>query len=128
VIARLEGGTNKTFGLISGRKGTDAAEIIRSLSHLENVAIETRFFKGDPDTTTPAEVRGWMRKLAEVKPAEVHLLYAAARGKGKMRPAPKAVVDRIAAEVSEKMGLPTQVHEDRVLFTAHAEAVPPAGA
>lgn len=126
VLLRLEGGTAKTFAALSGRKSTDLGEIVRSVAHLENVVVETRFFRGATDTTTDAELRGWYRKLGELKPCEVHVLTSDKKAaKAKLRPAPKSVVTKVIDEVSDKLGIPAHTHEDAVLFPEHAEAVPP---
>jgi hypothetical protein len=128
-IVRLEGGTVKSFGALTGRKGPELTELTRALAQLENLIIEARFFRGKVDTTTENEVRGWIRRLAEIKPCEVHVLTPEKKtSKGVLRPAPRSVVDKIAAEAGEKLGVPVGVHEDGVLFPEHAEAVPPATA
>lgn len=125
-VLRLEGGTAKTFAALSGRKGTDLGEIVRAIAHLENLTIESRFFRGSVDTTTDAEIRGWVRKLGEFKPAEIHVLTTDKKvAKAKLRPAPKSVIQKVVAEVTAKLGIPAHVFEDEVLFTEHAEAVPP---
>jgi len=125
-ILRIEGGTVKTFASLSHRKGTDLGEIVRSIAHLENVIVEARFFRGEIDTTTEPELRGWLRKLGEFKPCEVHILTSDKKNpKSKLRPAPKSIIDKVAALVTEKLGIPAKVHEDVVIFPEHAEAVPP---
>lgn len=126
-ILRIEGGTAKSFSSLSERKSTDLGEIVRSIAHLENIIVEARFFRGSVDTTTEAEIRGWIRKLGELKPAEVHILSTEKKPapKAKLRHAPKSVVQKIVGEVTEKLGVPAHVHADVVLFTEHADAVPP---
>lgn len=126
VVLRIEGGTAKSFAALSGRKSTDLGEIVRAIAHLENVVIESRFFRGSVDTTTDTELRGWIRKLGEIGPCEVHVLESDKKAaKAKLRPAPKSVIQKVVEEVTEKLGVPAHVHEDEVLFTERAEAVPP---
>jgi hypothetical protein len=64
---------------------------------------------------TPTEVRNWIKKVDEVHPREVHLGTVAAR-KGGPKPLSADRLGKLAAEVTEKTGIPAQV--------STAEAVP----
>jgi wyosine [tRNA(Phe)-imidazoG37] synthetase (radical SAM superfamily) len=125
VHLRVEGGTTKSFAALSGRKPTDLAQIIESLLGLENIVVETRFFRGSTDTTTPGEVRGWLKRLSEINPREVQILVSGKRGSAKTdpRPAPRSIVEKIAADAGEKLGVPVALFSDDEIFTAQATAV-----
>lgn len=125
VFLRVEGGTTKSFAALSGRKPAEFAQIIENLLGLENIVVETRFFRGSPDTTTPSEVRGWIKRLSEINPREVQILVSNKRGGAKTdpRPAPKTVVEKIAADAGEKLGVPVALFTDDEIFTAQAVAV-----
>jgi hypothetical protein len=125
VHLRVEGGTTKSFAALSGRKPTDLAQIIESLLGLENIVVETRFFRGSTDTTTPGEVRGWLKRLSEINPREVQILVSGKRGSAKTdpRPAPRSNVEKIAADAGEKLGVPVALFSDDEIFTAQATAV-----
>ena len=70
-VVRLEAGTAKTFQKLTGHKSTELAEIVKHLSTLERVIIQTRFVRGDTDNSTDSEVKGWLKRLKEIDPIEI---------------------------------------------------------
>ena len=124
-LIRLEGGTAKSFAALTGRKSSDLAEVVKALSQLENIIIEARFFRGTTDTTVPNEVKAWIKRLGEVGPREVQILSSSKKrsSRDKLRPAPHSAVERIAADVTEKLGIPAAIFADDEIFTEHSEAV-----
>lgn len=110
VIARVEWGTAKTFTALTGRRGTELPSLFAGLMHLEHLVVQTRFVRGEADNSTPTEVRAWMKRLTELRPREVHVLNLEKAPRGKLKPVPKARLAEIAAEVTEKTGIPATVH------------------
>ena len=110
VFIRMEWGTAKTFAAMTGRKSTDLANLTANLGHLESIIVQARFVRGDADNSTEGEVKAWIKRLADLKPREVHIQTPDAKSLGKKaRPAPKSRISEIAAEVTEKTGIPVTV-------------------
>jgi hypothetical protein len=110
IFLRMEWGTAKTFAAMTGRKSTDLANLTANLGHLENIIVQARFVRGDADNTTEGEVKAWVKRLVDLKPREVHIQSPDAKSLGKkVRPAPKSRLAEIAAEVTEKSGIPVTV-------------------
>ncbi len=106
VVVRLETGTAKTFASITGRKSTDYATLTGQLTQLDRLAIQARFYRGEGDNTTEAEVKAWIKKMGELKPREVYILNPEAKPVNKkLKPAPKGRVTEIAEELTEKTGI-----------------------
>jgi hypothetical protein len=108
VVLRFDWGTAKTFTAMTGRKSADFANLCAHLGHLENLVFQTRFVRGEVDNSTDAEVKAWVKKVGELKPREIHLVGAESKAK-KLKPAPKTRIAEIAADVTEKTGVPTRV-------------------
>jgi hypothetical protein len=117
VYLRMEWGTAKTFAAMTGRKSTEFATFIGSITHLEHVVFQARFIRGEVDNTTEPEVRAWIKKIAELKPREVQILNPEAKsGPKRAKSAPKSRLSEIAAEVTQKTGIPaTLVSGDSLL-------------
>jgi len=117
---RMEWGTAKVFASMTGRKSTDFAQLMSALESIENLVIQSRFVRGELDNSTDAEVKAWLKRLAELKPREVHIqngeTKVAARGSKKVRPIPKSRAAEIAAAVTEKTGIPATVYTGEGLF------------
>lgn len=113
-ILSLEWGTTKTFSALTKRKSTLLTGMMRHLKSLERVVVQARFVKGSADNSTDNEIKGWIKRLEEVRPKEVHIL--APKGtvdrKSAVRPVPKSRLEQIAAQVSEKTGIPTSIVAD----------------
>ena len=118
VLVRMEWGTAKTFAAMTGRKSTEFATLAACLVNLEHLVIQARFVRGDTDNSTDAEVKGWIKRIGEMKPREVHILNADAKpgaagsariGK-KVRLAPKSKIQEISAQVTEKTGIPVVIY------------------
>ncbi len=70
-VVRMEAGTAKTFQKLTGHKSTEFGEIIKHLTTLERVIIQTCFVRGDADNSTASEVKGWLKRLKEIEPVEI---------------------------------------------------------
>lgn len=106
VVVRVEAGTQKTFAALTGRKPAEYATLSAQLAQIDRLVVQARFYKGDVDTTTDAEVKAWIKRVGELKPREVYLLNPESKpANKKLKPAPKARVTEIAAELTEKTGI-----------------------
>lgn len=114
----FEWGTAKTFSSVTGAKGTVLAKLTKQLSSFDHVVIQARFFKGDADNSTDTEVNGWIKRLRELRPREVHILDGTRKTPGgkKLRAAAKSRQREIADVVVEKTGLAVTIHEDEPLL------------
>jgi hypothetical protein len=111
VLVRFEWGTAKLFSAVTGEKGTSLASMTRALGQLDHVIIEASFFKGDEDNTSAAEVGGWIKKVQEVRPQEVHVLAAPQYPQKKLRAATQKQRQTIVEKLTEETGLTVSVHE-----------------
>lgn len=107
-VVRFEWGTAKTFASATGKKSAEFANLCAHLGHLENLVFQARFVRSEIDNTAEAEVKAWVKKVAELKPRGVHILTADAKSK-KMKPLPKSRLAEIVEEVTEKTGLTPQI-------------------
>jgi len=103
-VVRFEWGTAKTYAAATDRKSTEYNNLCAHLGHLENLVIQARFTRGEVDNSTEAEVKAWVKKLAELKPREVQLLPPDPKAK-KLKPVPKGRMTEIADEIKEKAGV-----------------------
>lgn len=109
-MIRLEYGTVKTFTALTGRKGTELADIVRHLPNFSRLVVHAHFVKGDVDNSTDGEVRGWIKRLQEAKPREVILTTPDAK-RGKLRGVTRARLDEIQEQVTEKLSATVSVVE-----------------
>ncbi|MBL8858866.1 MAG: hypothetical protein JNL28_10205 [Planctomycetes bacterium] len=110
VYLRMEWGTAKTFAAMTGRKSTEFGGYLDNLSHIEHLVVQARFQRGDVDNSTDAEVKAWIKKIGELKPREIAILGGDAKGSAKKgKVATKTRLNEIAADVTEKTGIPANV-------------------
>jgi hypothetical protein len=120
LVARFAWGTAKTFASLTGEKSTRLAEYTKLLAHYDNLIVEAQFAKGTADNSTENEIKGWIKKLQEVKPQEIHILTGAglATEKKKVKPITPTRRQQIVDEVVEKTGLAVSVHDDEEMIPA----------
>lgn len=112
-----EWGTTKTFSTMTGLKGTVLTELTKQLASFDHLIIQARFCKGDADNSTDSEINGWIKRLREVQPQEVHIMKGVQKRDGKkLRPPAKNRHQQIADEVAEKTGLSVTVHDEDPLL------------
>ena len=120
IIARFEWGTAKTYSAITSDKSTGLADLTKSLCSFEHVIVQASFYKGDADNSSDNEIKGWIKKLQEVKPQEIHILSGV--GDPNSKKSLKAVTPKrrkaIAEEVAEATGLTVTLHDDENLIPA----------
>jgi hypothetical protein len=118
VYLRMEWGTAKTFAAMTGRKSSEFATYLDNLGHVEHLIVQARFLRGDIDNSTDAEVKAWIKKIGELKPREVAILNPDAKGASKKgKSAPKSRLADIAADLTEKTGIPAAVVQSESLLT-----------
>jgi hypothetical protein len=107
-LVRFEWGTAKVFTAATGRPGTDLKRMVDALAGLDRLVLSACFVEGASGNGAEAEVRNWIKKVAEIKPRSVQLGPSNGRPKGPKLLAPERL-DEIAAELLEKAGVPAQV-------------------
>jgi wyosine [tRNA(Phe)-imidazoG37] synthetase (radical SAM superfamily) len=113
-VVRFEWGTAKAFASATGRPGTDLKRMVEVLAGLERLMLQATFTEGKGGNATPTELRNWIKKVGEIRPREVHLGTVAAR-KGGPKPLTADRLEKLAAEVTEKAGIPAQVASARAV-------------
>jgi len=109
-ILRFEWGTAKTYGSMTSRPATGLKRVIERLAGVDRLIVQATFVQGTPDNSKEPEVRAWIKMLEELRPREVHLLtIEGARRGAKVRPVPASKLEQIAAQVTEKIGVPATV-------------------
>lgn len=118
VFVRFEWGSAKTFTALTGKKSADYASFATSLAGVEKIIVQARFLKAEVDTSSEAEVRAWIKKVQELKPTAVHILHVDGKsGVKKSKSAPKSRLQEIAAELTEKTGIPAEIFQNDSLLT-----------
>lgn len=118
VLARFEWGTLKTFTAMTGKKGADLTSLQTNLTHLESLIVQARFGKGEGfDNSSDAEVKAWVKRMGEIRPREIHILAHDAKvANKKLKLASKSRLAEIAAEVTEKAGIPSEYCDSESLL------------
>lgn len=118
VFARFEWGTAKTYTAMTGKKSADYNALATTLTGIDRLIVQARFQKGgEVDTASEAEVKAWIKKVQELKPIAVHILQADAKsGAKKAKSAPKSRLVEIAAEFTEKTGIPAEIFVNESLL------------
>lgn len=110
-ILRLDAGTQKTWAALTGSNPKQFKGVVESLGRLgaERLIVQTRFVRGEVDNSNETEVKAWITKLTEIRPAGVHISTPAkAKGKKEM-PISKSRMSQIAELVTTKTGIPVEV-------------------
>ena len=104
-VVRLEYGTVKTFTALTGRKSTQLGEIVHQLSTLERVIVQANFVRGKVDNSTENEVKGWIKRLRDVRPDEIQITSPPPRArKGQPQGISKTRMQEIVDQVTEELG------------------------
>jgi hypothetical protein len=107
-LVRFEWGTAKVFTSATGRPGTDLKRLVDVLAGLDRLILSASFVEGASGNGADAEVKNWIKKVAEIKPRSVQLGPRSGRAKGP-KPISAERLDAIAAELSEKASVSAQV-------------------
>jgi len=108
-VVRFEWGTAKGFASRTGRPATDLKRLVDVLTGLDRLILQACFVEGRAANGTPTEIRNWLKKVAEIRPREVHLGTHASRNGRPSKPLATAKLEELAAQLIEKAGIQAQV-------------------
>jgi wyosine [tRNA(Phe)-imidazoG37] synthetase (radical SAM superfamily) len=110
-ILRLEAGYQKTFAALSGEEPAVFKPRVENMSRIESerLVVQATFVRGEIDNSKDSEVKAWIRHLADIKPAVVHISTPAKARPDKCRPITKTRINEIAELVTAKTGIPVEV-------------------
>lgn len=119
VFVPLHWGNTKQFTAMTGAKSTELGQFIKHISGMENVVVEAQFAEGTSGNMAAASVTGWIKKVGEAAPSEVHLLSGTPPTvkKTKLKASTKTQRNKIADQLVEKTGLPVAHFEQEDLPT-----------
>jgi hypothetical protein len=115
-IVRYEWGTPKTFTAMTGRPAAGLTELATALRSIDRLVVEATFVRGEPDNSNDAEVKAWIKRVAQLGPKEVHISTvpagaAGAKKGGKARAVSATRLDQIAALLLAETGITATLHE-----------------
>jgi hypothetical protein len=111
-IVRFEWGTAKAFSTATKRPATDLKSIVDAITGIDKLILQACFVEGKTGNSASAEVKNWIKKVAEIRPREVHI--GTAEGKGS-KALPVSRLEAIAAELIESTGVPARVFATEAL-------------
>lgn len=114
---RLEWGTARMYTALTRRKGTQLTTLMAQLKGIDRFVVQATFVRGKHDNSIESEVKGWIKRLEEVRPTEVQILVPAALPDG-LRAAPRSRIEKIASQVTEATGLKVTILADEPIFAA----------
>ena len=110
-VVKLDAGTNWTLDELN-RPGErlGVSELVRRISMLPDIIIQSMFVHGPVDNTGPHEVEAWTAWLEKLEPQSVQI-YSLDRMPAKpwVRPVPRVELEVIAAYVEANAGIRAQV-------------------
>jgi wyosine [tRNA(Phe)-imidazoG37] synthetase (radical SAM superfamily) len=110
-VVKLDAGTNWTFDELNRPAGKlCVSEIVRRISMLPDIVIQSMFVHGPVDNTGTHEVEAWTGWLEKLGPQSVQI-YSLDRTPAKnwVRPVPLTELDAIAGFVESRAGIHAQV-------------------
>ena len=110
-IVKLDAGTNWTFDELNRPGGKlSMNDVIRSISALPDIVIQSMFVHGPIDNTGPREIEAWSSWLQKLAPQAVQI-YSLDRmpAKSWVRSVPRSELDTIAAYVEARTGIRVDV-------------------
>jgi hypothetical protein len=112
-IVRFEWGTPKTFTAMTGRPAAAMNELATALRSLDRLVVEATFVRGTLDNSSDAEVKAWVKRVAQLAPKEVLLstVPSTARKGSKGKAVTATRLDQIAALLLAETGIPATLHE-----------------
>ncbi len=113
VYAPMHWGNSKLYSSMTGGKSTELAQYIKHLSGMENVVLEAQFGDGASGNMAAASITGWVKKIQEAEPSEIHLMSGVPPTvkKVKLKASNKVQRNKIAEELAEKSGVTLTHHE-----------------
>ena len=110
-ILRMEWGSSKLYTAMTGNKGPQLTQMVKYVGQLEKVIISATFQRGTKDNSTDTELRGFIKRVLEIKPVEVQITNLLEKVTGQKAVTPTRF-KAIQEEIGEKTGLPVVVWED----------------
>jgi len=117
VYVRFEYGTAKSYAAATDKKAADYTALCSLLTGLSSLIVTSRVPRGEVDTSTEAEVKGWIKKVGELKPREVWLQSVEPKSTKKTKTTPKARLGEIATELAEKTGIAAHIVSGDQIYT-----------
>jgi hypothetical protein len=117
VYVRFEYGTAKSYSAATGKKTADYTAMCSLLTGLPSLIVTSRVPRGEVDTSTDAEVKGWIKKVGELKPREVLLQSVETKASKKAKTTPKTRLGEIASELTEKTGIAAHIVPGDQIYT-----------
>lgn len=113
-IFTFEWGSAKTYEALRPNATLPYKALLERLSTPEKGTwvAQATFVQGSVDNSSEREVAGWMKKLEELRPGEVHLMTLEpneARPVAGAKSVPISKLEEIAAKLTEKLGLTANV-------------------
>jgi wyosine [tRNA(Phe)-imidazoG37] synthetase (radical SAM superfamily) len=99
---RFEWGSGRLFTSMTKRTAEEYKALIELLTAAERFVVQAVFITTN---STQKEITSWIRKLEEIRPAEVQVLTVPASSKSP-KPLAASKLEKIAATVTEKTGIP----------------------
>ena len=117
VILPMHWGNTKQFTGMTGAKSTELGAFLKHLSSMENVVLEAQFADGASGNMAAASITGWIKKVQEAGPTELHLLSGTppTTKKLKLKASTKPQRNKIAEQLLEKVDLPVAHFEQESL-------------
>lgn len=112
-VLRFDWGSAKSFASLTGEPQTKLKSVIQNLRSIERFILRATFQRGEGDNTTPTEVRGWLKKIEEVRPTEIEVTTVDGNPRSKKgpKPAPDSFLKEIVETLQERTDIPTRVAE-----------------
>jgi wyosine [tRNA(Phe)-imidazoG37] synthetase (radical SAM superfamily) len=111
-VVKLDAGTNWIFDELNRPGGKLCMnEVVRSISMLPDIVIQSMFVHGPIDNTGPREIKAWSNWLQKLEPQAVQI-YSLDRmpAKSWVRSASRSELDTIAAYVEARTGIRVNVY------------------
>lgn len=112
-VVKLDAGTNWTFDELNRPSGKlSVSEIVRRISMLPDIVIQSMFVHGPVDNTGAHEIAAWSGWLEKLAPLSVQI-YSLDRmpAKSWVRQVPRGELDAIATYVESHAGIRAEVFE-----------------
>jgi wyosine [tRNA(Phe)-imidazoG37] synthetase (radical SAM superfamily) len=110
-VIKLDAGTNWILDELNRPEGKlSITELIRRISNLPDIIIQSMFVHGPVDNTGPAEIEAWTGSIAKLRPLSVQI-YSLDRMPAKdwVRQVPRQELERIAEYVETNTGIPAHI-------------------
>jgi wyosine [tRNA(Phe)-imidazoG37] synthetase (radical SAM superfamily) len=110
-VIKLDAGSNWILEQLNRPAGKLCmAELLRRLSMMPDIVIQSMFVHGPVDNTKTADIELWTSRLAQLRPSSVQI-YSLDRlpAKNWVRQVPRKTLESIAEYVERTSGIPTHV-------------------